>query len=224
MSLERVWPGHWMSRERASGVSGGRATPDRRGCKVTQRPENLPDALTANRSGRCNRSPSPALLRDFTGVRQSPMSRRRPITVFSITTLTQRISGRRSWRPCSKLPRRYSAWRAAAQTPGVRSAGRESFDDPRRMGRSSERMSRRGHSPEQVARKLREADRLLAEGMDGAAGRVQDARGVRADLLPVAQPVRRDEGRQCEGVEGIRGRQRQRLKRTVAAQVLENQR
>src|ERR1700728_2561640 len=33
------------------------------------------------------------------------------------------------------------------------------------MGRRSERMPRRRHTPEQVVRKLREADRLLVEGI-----------------------------------------------------------
>src|SRR6201993_4723407 len=34
------------------------------------------------------------------------------------------------------------------------------------MGRRSYRMSRRRHTPEQVVRKLREADRLLGEGIE----------------------------------------------------------
>src|SRR5436853_1304901 len=34
------------------------------------------------------------------------------------------------------------------------------------MGRRSYRMSRRRHTPEQIVRKLREADRLLGEGME----------------------------------------------------------
>src|ERR1700735_2379533 len=34
------------------------------------------------------------------------------------------------------------------------------------MGRRSDRVSRRRHTPEQVVRKLREADRLLGEGME----------------------------------------------------------
>src|SRR5438270_12184995 len=37
------------------------------------------------------------------------------------------------------------------------------------MGRRSYRMSRRRHTPEQIVRKLREADRLLGEGMELAA-------------------------------------------------------
>jgi putative transposase len=34
------------------------------------------------------------------------------------------------------------------------------------MGRRSERMNRRCHTPEQIVRKLREADRLLGEGQE----------------------------------------------------------
>jgi putative transposase len=34
------------------------------------------------------------------------------------------------------------------------------------MGQRSEDMSRRRHTPEQIVRKLREADRLLGEGME----------------------------------------------------------
>ena len=46
-------------------------------------------------------------------------------------------------------------------------------------------MKRRRHTPEQIVRKLREADRLLGEGMelpevDQAAG------GLRGDVSPVA--------------------------------------
>jgi transposase len=34
------------------------------------------------------------------------------------------------------------------------------------MGQRSDQMKRRRHTPEQIVRKLREADRLLGEGMD----------------------------------------------------------
>src|ERR1700761_2612364 len=34
------------------------------------------------------------------------------------------------------------------------------------MGQRSKRMKRRRHTPEQIVRKLREADRLLGEGME----------------------------------------------------------
>ena len=55
-------------------------------------------------------------------------------------------------------------------------------------------MQRRRHTPEQIIRKLREAERLLGEGktIPEAAKEL----GIsRADVSPVAQPVRRDEGR-----------------------------
>ncbi len=62
---------------------------------------------------------------------------------------------------------------------------------------------RRRHTPEQIIRKLREADRLLGEGMD--------ARGVAKQLEVSEQtfhrwrlPVRRVEGRRREAAEGAR--------------------
>ena len=45
--------------------------------------------------------------------------------------------------------------------------------------------TRKRHSPEQVVRKLTQADRMMAEGKDIADG-VPRARGLRADLLPLA--------------------------------------
>jgi hypothetical protein len=39
------------------------------------------------------------------------------------------------------------------------------------MGEQGPTMKRRRHTPEQVIRKLREADRLLAEGQDDRRGR-----------------------------------------------------
>jgi hypothetical protein len=48
-------------------------------------------------------------------------------------------------------------------------------------------------TPEQIIRKLREADCLLGEGATtGGGGEV--ARGVEADAAPLAPSVRRDEG------------------------------
>ena len=64
-------------------------------------------------------------------------------------------------------------------------------------------MARRRHTPEQIIRKLREADRLLNEGADVAAV-CRHLRGVRADLSPLAQPVRRHEGRRRQATEGAR--------------------
>jgi hypothetical protein len=54
-------------------------------------------------------------------------------------------------------------------------------------------LKRRRHTPEQVIRKLREADRLLGEGK--AIPEVARAGGVGEHVSPVAQPVQRDEGR-----------------------------
>src|SRR5665213_1699500 len=54
-----------------------------------------------------------------------------------------------------------------------------------------------------------EGGRQAARRGDRVAGGVQAARGVRADVLPVAEPVRRDEGRGREAVEGARGGERQ---------------
>ena len=67
-------------------------------------------------------------------------------------------------------------------------------------------MSRRRHTPEQIVRKLREADRLVGEGMELPEVWKQLG-GVGGDLSPVAQPVRWDEGRRREAVEGAGGRE-----------------
>ena len=55
-------------------------------------------------------------------------------------------------------------------------------------------MKRRRHTPEQIVRKLREAERLLGEGQDDRRGG-EAGRDLGTDLPPLAQPVRRDEGR-----------------------------
>jgi hypothetical protein len=55
-------------------------------------------------------------------------------------------------------------------------------------------MARRRHTPEQIVRQLREADRLLGEGAGRRCGGPAPG-GFGADLSPVAQSVRRDEGR-----------------------------
>jgi hypothetical protein len=65
-------------------------------------------------------------------------------------------------------------------------------------------MSRRRHTPEQVVRKLREADRLLGEGNE-LPEVVKQLEVVGGDVSPVAQSVRRDEGRRREALEGARG-------------------
>src|ERR1035441_7651907 len=74
------------------------------------------------------------------------------------------------------------------------------------MDQRSTLMSRRRHTPEQVVRKLREADRLLSEGQRAARG-AQASGDRRGDLSPVAESVRRDEGRRRETAEGARGRE-----------------
>ena len=61
--------------------------------------------------------------------------------------------------------------------------------------------TRKRHTPEQVVRKLTQADRMLAEGKD-VAEVCRELQVSRADVLPVAQPVRRAEGRRREAVEG----------------------
>ena len=55
-------------------------------------------------------------------------------------------------------------------------------------------MQRRRHTPEQIIRKLREAERLIGRGEDDPGGG-EGAGDQRADVSPVAQPVRGDEGR-----------------------------
>jgi hypothetical protein len=62
-------------------------------------------------------------------------------------------------------------------------------------------MSRRRHTPEQVVRKLREADRLLGEGMELP----EVFKTLEVSEQPVAQPVRRDEGRRRQALEGAGG-------------------
>ena len=58
-------------------------------------------------------------------------------------------------------------------------------------------MSRRRHTPEQVVRKLREADRLIST-----------VAGLRGDLSPLAESVQQDEGRRRQASEGGGGRER----------------
>ena len=55
-------------------------------------------------------------------------------------------------------------------------------------------MARRKHTPEQVIKKLREAEVAMAEGGTVAEGQSED-RGDRADLLSLAGGVRRSEDR-----------------------------
>ncbi len=53
-------------------------------------------------------------------------------------------------------------------------------------------MKKRRHTPEQITRKLREADRLLAEGKT-IQEVAQAPRDLRAELPPLAKSVRRHE-------------------------------
>jgi putative transposase len=75
------------------------------------------------------------------------------------------------------------------------------------MGEEGTLMKRRRHTPEQVIRKLREAERLLGEGKT-----IPEA----AKELGISEqtyhrwrkPVRRDEGERREAVEGARAGER----------------
>lgn len=64
-------------------------------------------------------------------------------------------------------------------------------------------MGRRRHVPEQIVRKLREADRVLTEGPELAEVGPAPS-GLRGHVPPVVGPVRRDEGRGHQAVEGAR--------------------
>ena len=62
-----------------------------------------------------------------------------------------------------------------------------------RMGvEDDDEMKRRRHSPEQIVRKLREADRMIGQGTS-VAEVLPASGGDRGHVLPVAQPVRGDE-------------------------------
>jgi hypothetical protein len=77
-------------------------------------------------------------------------------------------------------------------------------------------MKRTRHTPERIVTKLREADAMLAAGKTVA--QVVQALGVeRADVLALAEPVRRDEGRGGAAAEGTGDRERAgRVARTSA--------
>jgi hypothetical protein len=59
------------------------------------------------------------------------------------------------------------------------------------------KIKQRRHTPEQVIRKLAEGEKLLPEGKT-IEEVLQAPRDLRADLAPLAKPVRRDEGRRLE--------------------------
>ena len=62
------------------------------------------------------------------------------------------------------------------------------------------------HTPEQIVRKLRQADAELAAGIFGPRGR-KDTRHKRGDLPPLAQPLWRDESRCDEAPQAAGGRE-----------------
>jgi hypothetical protein len=73
-------------------------------------------------------------------------------------------------------------------------------------------MKRRRHTPEQVIRKLREADRLLAEGQD-VPEVAKQLEVSEATYHPLAGPVRRPQGQRRQGrrrqaAQGAGGRER----------------
>ena len=79
---------------------------------------------------------------------------------------------------------------------------------------------RRRHSPEQVVRKLRDADAMLNAGKDLAAV-LQALEVSQATLRSLAEPVRRDEGRGGQAAQGVEG-ENQRLKELVGELTLDN--
>ena len=64
-------------------------------------------------------------------------------------------------------------------------------------------MKRRRHTPEQVIRKLAEGEKLLGEGKAPRGG-LPSPRDHRVHLAPLAEPVRRHEGRRRQAPEGAR--------------------
>jgi putative transposase len=82
-------------------------------------------------------------------------------------------------------------------------------------------MSRRRHTPEQVVRKLREADRLLGEGMELA----EVIKQLEVSEQTYFRWRNQFGGMKAEDVKRLKEleAENQRLKRIVADQVLENQ-
>jgi putative transposase len=85
--------------------------------------------------------------------------------------------------------------------------------------RRTRQVKRRRRTPGQIIRKRREAERMLAGGKQ-VPEVAEGARGVRADLPPLARPVRR---MTAEDVKRLRELEREnvRLKRIVADKELE---
>ncbi len=67
-------------------------------------------------------------------------------------------------------------------------------------------MKRRRHTPEQIIRKLAEGEKLLGEGKTHRGG-LPAPRDHRVDLAPLAEPVRRHEGRRRQEAQGARARE-----------------
>jgi hypothetical protein len=65
-------------------------------------------------------------------------------------------------------------------------------------------MKRRRHTPDQIVRKIAEADKLLGQGKDHREG-LSSPRGHRVDLPPLAEPIRRNEGLRRQASEDVRG-------------------
>ena len=84
-------------------------------------------------------------------------------------------------------------------------------------------MKGKKHKPEQIIKKLREADAMLAAGQDDWPG-LPGAGDQRADVPSLAEPVRRDEvgrgqaaegtGRREQAAEEAAGRSRARTRRS----------
>ena len=81
-------------------------------------------------------------------------------------------------------------------------------------------MKRRRHTPEQVIRQAGRGREAPRRGQDGRGGGPAP-RDHRVDLAPLAEPVRRDEGRRRQAAEGARAARTQRLKKIVADQALD---
>src|SRR5579884_1727130 len=89
------------------------------------------------------------------------------------------------------------------------------------MGRRSYRMSRRRHTPEQVVRKLREADRLLGEGFElpDVIKHLEVSEQTYFRWRNQFGGMKADDVKRLKKLEAENAR----LKRIVADQILENQ-
>ena len=119
--------------------------------------------------------------------------------------------------PLQESPERMDLCPLWPQTPIGRSRSGESLmpDDGRKADEDDDREEALAGAGRAQAG---DADRMLGEGKDVAD--VCRELGVRADLLPLAQPVRRAEGRRREAAEGPRAGEST-LKRLLADAELE---